>query len=68
MSIQKKVKLLISLAILIIIALFSIVVIQIINISKANKEIHRQQEQIQRLENQLDSYNKTPNTDFEEIS
>ena len=65
---QKKVKLVISLAILIIVALFAIVTIQIVNISKAKKEISNQQKQIQQLEKQLNSYEKTPNADYEEIT
>ncbi len=67
MTIQKKVKLIISLAILIIIALCVTVVFQVVNISKINKEIHAQEKQIQQLENQLDAYSKLPGTDYEEI-
>ena len=67
MSDQKKIKLIISLAILIIIALFAIVLFQIVNISKSKKEIANQQKQIHQLEKQLNFYEKTPNTDYEEI-
>ena len=68
MSVQKKIKFLILIAILIVISLCTVVTFQIVNITKAKKQINNQQQQIQRLENQLDSFNKTPDNDYEEIS
>lgn len=53
---------------MIIIALFATVIIQIVNISSVKNEIAKQQEQIEQLEKQLDSYKKTPNDDYETIS
>ena len=68
MSIQKKVKFLISLAILVLIALCSVVVVQTFNISKAKKQLANQKHQIEQLEKQIDSYEKQPGSDYEEIN
>ena len=68
MTPTKKVKLIILLAVIIFIALFGTVIIQIVKINKAEREISKQQEQIQLLEKQLDSYSKSPNTDYETVS
>ena len=68
MTPTKKVKLIILLAVIIFIALFGTVIIQIVKINKAEREISKQQEQIQMLEKQLDSYSKSPNTDYETVS
>lgn len=68
MTQTRKVKFLISLAILIIVALFAVTIVQIVKINTAKNQIAKQQEQIQQLEKQLNSYEKTPNGDFETIS
>ena len=65
---QKKIKFIIMVAMLIIISLCLIVVAQTINIVKSKKEISNQQQQIQQLTYQLDSYEKTPNSDYESIT
>ena len=68
MNSTARIKFVIAVALLIIIALFSIVVFQLINISKIKKEINAQQHQIQQLEKVLDQNNKTPNTDYDSIT
>lgn len=68
MNNQKKVKFLIAVAMLFAIALFVIVVAQIVNISKTQNKLANQQQQIEQLEKELDYYkNKLPNEDYEEI-
>ena len=68
MNNQKKVKLLIAFAMLIVVALFVTVVAQIVNISKTQNKLANQQQQIEKLEKELDYYkNKLPNEDYEEI-
>ena len=68
MNNQKKVKFLIAVAMLFAIALFVIVVAQIVNISKTQNKLANQQQQIEQLEKELDYYkNKLPNEDDEEI-
>ena len=64
----KKVRLIISLAVILIIALFAIVVVQVFNITKAKREISRQQDEIYQLEKQLDSFTKLPDSDYEVVS
>ena len=65
---QKKVKFLIAIAMLFAIALFVIVIAQIVNIAKTQTKLTNQQQQIEKLEKELDYYkNKLPNQDYEEI-
>lgn len=69
MNNQNKVKSLIALAMLIIVVLFITVVIQLVNISKTQKEVLAKQEQIQQLEKQLDYYeNKQPDSNYETVN
>ena len=66
---QKKVKLLIILSILIIVALFTVIVFQLVNIFKSKKELASQQQKIEQLEEDLDYYkNKLPNEDYKVIT
>ena len=66
---QKKVKLLIILSILIIVALFTVIVFQLVNIVKSKKELASQQQKIEQLEEDLDYYkNKLPNEDYKVIT
>lgn len=54
---------------LIIIALFVVVVIQLVNISKIKNQIESQQQQIETLDKELDYYkNKQPNEDYEVLT
>ena len=68
MNSTARIKFVIAVALLIAVALCSVVVIQLINISKIKKEINAQQYQIQQLEKELDQNNKTPNTDYDSIT
>lgn len=68
MKSQAKVKFLILLAVIVLIALFSIVGFQLIKISQIKKEISNQQNQIDSLQQQLDYYEKLPSTDHDSIS
>ena len=66
---QKKVKTLLSLAIIIIVSLFVVVAFQLVNISKMSNALNSKKDQIQQLQQQLDYYqNKTPQSDYEEIT
>lgn len=69
MNNQKKVKLLIAFCLLIVVALATAVVFQLIDISKTKKQLNNQEKQIEQLEQDLDYYkNKLPNSDFDTIS
>ena len=67
MNVQKRVKLIISTAFIIALALIAVVVFQLIKINIANQTIQKQQAQIEQYQNQLDNYGKTPNSDYEGI-
>ena len=68
MKSQKKIKFLIFLSILLIVALFSIVVFQLVNTIKINNKLDQQSKQISQLEKELDYYqNKQPDSNFETI-
>lgn len=56
MNVQKKVKLTIVFAIVLIITLFAISIAQIVFITKAKNEIRQQQEQIKQLDEKLAKY------------
>lgn len=68
MKSQAKVKMLISLAIIVLIAMFVLVGFQIVNIHKANKQIKSQQQQISQLQQQIDAYEKIPGSDHNTIT
>ena len=60
MNSPKRIKFIIGLAIIIVVALLTVIVFQIVNITKAKKEIAKQQDQIRELNEKLDYYqNKT---------
>lgn len=68
MTSQKKVKFLIGLAILIVVALLVTTIFQLVTIAKTNKELKAQQHQIETLNKELDYYqNKLP-SNYEEIT
>ncbi len=68
MNNQRKVKFLIAIAMLFAIALFVVVIVQIVNIAKTQNKLTNQQQQIEQLEKELDYYkNKLPNEDYDEI-
>lgn len=68
MNNQKKVKSLISLAILIIVTLFVVVTIQLVNIIKIKNNLNSQNQRINQLEQQLDYYeNKNVENNHEGI-
>ena len=68
MNNQRKVKFLIATAMLFAIALFVVVIAQIVNITKTQNKLTNQQQQIEQLEKELDYYkNKLPSEDYEEI-
>ena len=68
MKATKKVKFIIFLATLIIITLFTTVIVQVVKINIAENKISKQQQQIELLEKELDSYEKNPDTNFEPVS
>lgn len=68
MKSQAKVKFIISLAIFVIIAMFCVIGYQLINISKVKKLIAQQQQQIASLQDKIDSYEKSPNEDYDNIT
>ena len=69
MQSQRKIKFLIALALLLIICLLTVVVFQLINISKTNKKISLQQEQIQQLQQELDYHkNKLPSEKYNPVT
>ena len=61
MNSPKRIKFIIMLAIVIVVALLGVIVFQIVNIAKAKKEIAKQQEQIRELNEKLDYYNNKTN-------
>lgn len=68
MSNQKKVKMLIALAMLIVAVLFVTVIVQLVNISKTKNKIEHQNQKIEQLEKDLDYYkNKQLEEDYEVI-
>lgn len=67
MKTQAKVKFLITMAIIVLIAMFALVGFQLVRLSQARKKIALQQQQISLLQKQLDSYEKTPDTNYEDI-
>lgn len=68
MKSQAKVKGIILLAIFIMIALFVVIGFQLFNIIKIKKEINAQQQTISELQQQIDYYEKTPNSEHENIT
>ena len=69
MTSQKKVKLLISFALLIIVTLFAVTVFQLVNIIIKQNKLNEQQQIIAQLEEKLDYYNnKQPESEYETIS
>lgn len=68
MKSQTKVKMLISFAIIVLIALFVLIGFQLVNIHKANKQLKAQQQQISQLQQQIDSFEKAPDSDHETIT
>lgn len=69
MNSQKKVKAVILLAIVIAVALFVTIAIQLVNIYKVRKEVEKQQNQIELLEKKLDYYeNKLPDSNNDVIT
>ncbi|MBQ8615857.1 MAG: hypothetical protein IJ415_04750 [Clostridia bacterium] len=69
MKSQTKVKSVILLAIVILIALFGLVGFQLFKIIQANNKIESQQQQIANLQQQVDYYNnKSPNSNHEIIT
>lgn len=66
MANQRKIKLLIALAIIILIALFALITTQLIFIGKTNKELRTQQKEIEELNRKLDYYeNKLPDNGYD---
>ncbi len=68
MKSQTKVKMLISFAIIVLVALFVLIGFQLVNIHKANKQLKAQQQQISQLQQQIDSFEKQPGSDHETIT
>ena len=69
MTDKTKIKLLISFAILLVAILITVVIIQIVDITKTKKELANQQQQINELTRELDYHkNKESNSDFETIN
>ena len=68
MKSQAKVKMLISLAVVVVIALFALVCFQLVNIHKANKQIRIQQQQISQLQQKIDSFEKAPDSNHDTIT
>ena len=63
---QTKIKSIIFLAIIVLIALFAIVITQLVFISKTRKELNLQKQQLQELNKKLDYYeNKYPDESFD---
>ena len=63
---QTKIKSIIFLAIVLVIALFATVVTQLVFINKARKELNLQNQQLQELNKKLDYYeNKYPDESFD---
>lgn len=68
MKSQTKVKILISFAIIVLVALFVLIGFQLVNIHKTNKQLKTQQQQINQLQQQIDSFEKAPGSDHETIT
>ncbi len=69
MNNPKKVKLIISLATLILVALFVIVCFQLVNIIKIKNKLSSQNKTIHQLERTLDYYkDKIPDNNYDEIT
>ena len=69
MNSTRRIKFIIGLAILIVIALIAVVVFQLITLNKTKKELLQQQQQIERLQQEVDYYsNKQPNADYDSIT
>lgn len=64
---QKKVKLIVSVSILIAVALLIILTFQLVNISKIRNKIEQQNKQIEQLQKEIDNFSKLPNEDYETI-
>lgn len=65
---QIKIKFIILVAIIIPIALFGIVGFQLFKINQTNKKLHKQEQQIELLQEQLDYYeNKAPSGEHDSI-
>ena len=63
---QTKIKSIIFLAIVLVIALFATVITQLVFINKARKELNLQKQQLQELNKKLDYYeNKYPDESFD---
>ena len=69
MSSQRKAKLLILSATLILIALICGIVFQLVKIRQVEKQIQKQEEEISELQKEIDNFNKQPNEndDFYDI-
>ena len=65
---QSKVKLVILLAIILLLALLTITGFQLVKIYQANKTISQQKNQIEQLQQQIDNLNNQPNSDHEVIT
>lgn len=69
MNNKRKVKSLICLLILIVVTLFTISIFQIVDINKTKHKLAKQDQQIEKLKEELDYHkNKNPNEDYEVIS
>jgi len=68
MKSQFKVKTLILLAVIILIALFSFVGFQLVKISQAKKQIENQQQLINSLQQQIDAHQKNPDSNHDLIT
>ncbi len=68
MNSPRKVKFLIILALLIVVTLLTVIVFQLCNIIKTNNKLKSKQDQIERLEKEIDYWqNKQPESDYEVI-
>ena len=66
MANQRRIKFLIALAIIILIALFALITTQLIFIGKTRKELTSQQKEIEELNRKLDYYeNKLPDSGYD---
>lgn len=67
MKSQAKVKFIIYLAILILVAMIGVIGYQLINISKVRQQVALQQKQITSLQEKIDSYEKAPDDTYDNI-
>ena len=66
MKSQRKIKLIIGLAVIVVISLFALTVFQLVKIYKTNQKIEQQNKQIEQLANQLEYYkNKYSDSGYE---